>query len=117
MECSVTASAAKRPSIGLLIFAAGSAICAVADNIYVLLAGRFLQGAGAIGSVVTAMIADHVREDQRAHAMAVMGMTIAMSFAAAMIIGPIVGGFGQRAVLAHGHSRARGTGDPLHRRA
>jgi len=41
---------------------------------------------------VTAMISDHVREDQRAHAMAVMGMTIAMSFAAAMIIGPIIGG-------------------------
>ena len=78
--------------IGLLIFAAGSVICAVADDIYVLLLGRFLQGAGAIGSVVTAMIADHVREDQRAHAMAVMGMTIAMSFAAAMIIGPIIGG-------------------------
>ncbi len=79
--------------LGLLIFAAGSVICAVADNIYLLLLGRFLQGAGAIGSVVTAMIADHVREDQRAHAMAVMGMTIAMSFAAAMIIGPLVGGF------------------------
>ncbi len=79
--------------LGLLIFAAGSAICAIADNIYLLLLGRFLQGAGAIGSVVTAMIADHVREDQRAHAMAVMGMTIAMSFAAAMIIGPLVGGF------------------------
>jgi predicted MFS family arabinose efflux permease len=57
-----------------------------------LLLGRFLQGAGAIGSVVTAMIADHVREDERAHAMAVMGMTIAMSFAAAMIIGPLVAG-------------------------
>ncbi|WP_457598633.1 MFS transporter [Hydrogenimonas sp.] len=79
--------------LGLLIFAAGSVICAIADNIYLLLLGRFLQGAGAIGSVVTAMIADHVREDQRAHAMAVMGMTIAMSFAAAMIIGPLVGGF------------------------
>ena len=78
--------------IGLLIFAAGSAVCAVSDNIYMLLFGRFLQGAGAIGSVVTAMIADHVREDERAHAMAVMGMTIALSFAAAMIIGPIVGG-------------------------
>ena len=78
--------------IGLLIFAAGSAVAAMADNIWVLLAGRFLQGAGAIGSVVTAMIADQVREDERAHAMAVMGMTIAMSFAAAMIIGPIVGG-------------------------
>ena len=79
--------------IGLLIFAAGSVVCAMSTNIYMLLFGRFLQGAGAIGSVVTAMIADHVREDQRAHAMAVMGMTIAMSFAAAMIIGPIVGGF------------------------
>jgi len=78
--------------IGLLIFAAGSVVCALSNDIYTLLFGRFLQGAGAIGSVVTAMIADHVREDQRAHAMAVMGMTIAMSFAAAMIIGPIVGG-------------------------
>jgi len=78
--------------IGLLLFAAGSVICAIADNIYLLLAGRFLQGAGAIGSVVTAMIADYVKEDERAHAMAVMGMVIAMSFAAAMIIGPIVGG-------------------------
>ncbi len=78
--------------IGLLLFAAGSVICAVADNIYILLLGRFLQGSGAIGSVVTAMIADYVREDQRAHAMAVMGMVIALSFAAAMIIGPIIGG-------------------------
>jgi len=78
--------------LGLLLFAAGSVVAALADNIYMLLAGRFLQGAGAIGSVVTAMIADHVREDERAHAMAVMGMTIAMSFAAAMIIGPLVAG-------------------------
>jgi len=78
--------------IGLLLFTAGSVIAAVADNIYILLLGRFLQGTGAIGSVVTAMIADYVREDQRAHSMAVMGMVIAMSFAAAMIIGPIIGG-------------------------
>jgi len=85
--------------IGLLIFAGGSVISAIADNIYILLLGRFLQGAGAIGSVVTAMIADHVREDQRAHAMAVMGMTIAMSFAAAMIIGPIIGGIYSVSVL------------------
>ena len=77
---------------GLLIFIAGSVIAALSDNIYMLLAGRFLQGAGAIGSVVSAMIADIVKEEQRAHAMAVMGGTIAMSFAAAMIIAPIVGG-------------------------
>jgi len=77
---------------GLLIFIAGSVIAAMSDNIYMLLAGRFLQGAGAIGSVVSAMIADLVKEEQRAHAMAIMGGTIAMSFAAAMIIAPIVGG-------------------------
>jgi len=78
--------------VGLLIFAAGSFVAASADNIYMLLFGRFLQGAGAIGSVVTAMIADQVREDERAHAMAIMGMTIAMSFAAAMLIGPMMAG-------------------------
>jgi len=77
---------------GLLLFAAGSAVAAIADNIYILLLGRFLQGAGAIGSVVTAMIADQVREDERAHSMAIMGMVIAMSFAAAMILGPIIAG-------------------------
>ena len=78
--------------IGLLIFIAGSVMCALSDNIYMLLIGRFLQGAGAIGSVVTAMIADLVKEEQRAHAMAIMGGVIAMSFSAAMIIAPIVGG-------------------------
>jgi len=77
---------------GLLIFIAGSVVAALSDNIYMLLIGRFLQGAGAIGSVVSAMIADLVKEEQRAHAMAIMGGTIAMSFAAAMIIAPIVGG-------------------------
>ncbi len=78
--------------IGLLMFAAGSVIAAMATDIYTLLIGRFLQGAGAIGSVVTAMIADQVREDERAHAMAIMGMVIALSFAAAMIIGPMIAG-------------------------
>ena len=78
---------------GLLIFIAGSVIAAMSDNIYMLLIGRFLQGAGAIGSVVSAMIADLVKEEQRAHAMAIMGGTIAMSFAVAMIVAPIVGGY------------------------
>ncbi len=78
--------------IGLLIFAAGSLIAAMADDIYMLLLGRLLQGAGAIGAVIIAMISDHVREDERAHAMAAMGMTIALAFTAAMIIGPLLGG-------------------------
>ncbi len=77
---------------GLIIFIVGSIIAAMADNIYMLMVGRFLQGAGAIGSVVSAMIADLVKEEQRAHAMAIMGGTIALSFAVAMIVAPIVGG-------------------------
>ncbi len=78
---------------GLLIFILGSIIAAMSDNIYWLMFGRFLQGAGAIGSVVVAMISDLVKEESRAHAMAVMGGTIALSFAAAMIVGPVIGGF------------------------
>jgi predicted MFS family arabinose efflux permease len=77
---------------GLIIFIIGSIVAALSDNIYMLMVGRFLQGAGAIGSVVSAMIADLVKEEQRAHAMAIMGGTIAMSFAVAMIIAPIIGG-------------------------
>jgi len=77
---------------GLLIFIVGSIIAALSEDIYMLMLGRFLQGAGAIGSVVSAMIADLVKEEQRAHAMAIMGGTIAMSFAVAMIVAPIIGG-------------------------
>jgi len=76
--------------IGLLIFLAGSLLCAFSDNIYMLMIGRFLQGAGAIGSVVTAMIADLVEEKTRGHAMAIMGGFIAMSFAFAMALGPVI---------------------------
>jgi len=77
--------------IGLIIFGIGSIIAGVADDIYTLLIGRFLQGAGAIGSVIIAMISDHVKEEERAHAMAVMGMVIALAFTAAMVFGPIIG--------------------------
>ncbi len=79
--------------IGLLIFILGSIVAALATDIYTLMFGRFLQGAGAIGSVVTAMISDLVKEESRSHAMAIMGGTIAMSFAVAMVAGPLVGGY------------------------
>jgi predicted MFS family arabinose efflux permease len=80
--------------IGLLIFGAGSIIAGVANDIYTLLIGRFLQGAGAIGAVIIAMISDHVKEQERAHAMAVMGMVIALAFTGAMVFGPIIGSIG-----------------------
>ncbi len=80
--------------IGLVIFAIGSVIAGMAHDIYMLLVGRFLQGAGAIGSVIIAMISDHVKEQERAHAMAVMGMVIALAFTGAMIVGPLIGAVG-----------------------
>jgi predicted MFS family arabinose efflux permease len=59
------------------------------------MAGRFLQGAGAIGAVIPAMISDLVNEESRGKAMALMGGTIAISFAAAMALGPVLAaGFG-----------------------
>jgi predicted MFS family arabinose efflux permease len=52
--------------------------------------GRFLQGSGAIGAVIPAMISDLVSEEKRGHAMALMGGSIAMSFAFAMGLGPVI---------------------------
>jgi len=82
----------RKPTIlfGLIIFIIGSLICAFSTDIYSLMLGRFLQGAGAIGSVVTAMISDLVEEEVRGKAMAIMGGFIAMSFAIAMALGPVV---------------------------
>lgn len=79
--------------IGLLIFIIGSLICGFAEHIYTLMAGRFLQGAGAIGAVGTAMISDMVKEEVRAKAMAIMGGCIAASFAISMMLGSIIGGY------------------------
>ena len=77
--------------IGLILFALGSFICAISDDIYSLLFGRLLQGAGAIGAVVTATISDLVKEEQRSKAMATMGMFIGIAFAASMAAGPTIG--------------------------
>jgi len=78
---------------GLLIVSIGCLICAIASDIFTLMLGRLLQGAGAIGAVVTAMISDLVKEEQRSKAMAMMGMFIGLSFAIAMLAGPLIGGF------------------------
>ena len=83
----------RKPTIfvGLVIFLIGSVISAMSTDIYILMFGRFLQGAGAIGSVITAMISDLVEENIRGKAMAMMGGTIALSFALAMGLGPVIG--------------------------
>ena len=83
----------RKPTLlfGLIVFLIGSLICAYSTDIYTLMLGRFLQGAGAIGAVITAMISDLVAEEVRGKAMAIMGGSIAMSFALAMGLGPVIG--------------------------
>ena len=73
---------------GLLIFAAGSAVAASAESIWGVILGRGLQGFGAIASAVLALTADLTREEQRTKAMAIIGVSIGMAFALAMVAGP-----------------------------
>lgn len=76
--------------LGLVLFAIGSLIAATADDVVWVTIGRFLQGTGAIASAVLALAADLTREEQRSKVMAVIGMCIGLSFALAMVLGPMV---------------------------
>ncbi|CAM3592119.1 MULTISPECIES: MFS transporter [Helicobacter] len=78
-------------ALGLVVFVFGSLVCALSADIYWLIVGRLMQGAGAVGGVISAMIADLVREENRTKAMALMGGTISLSFTFALILGPILG--------------------------
>lgn len=79
---------------GLALFVAGSAVAALADSVAVIAAGRALQGAGAISASVMAMAADLTSREQRTKAMAAIGISIGLSFALALILGPLLAGWG-----------------------
>ncbi|OZG70935.1 MFS transporter [Hahella sp. CCB-MM4] len=76
--------------IGLVLFALGSVVAASSSSIYGVIVGRVLQGAGAIASVLMALLSDLTREENRTKAMATVGMTIGLSFAVALVLGPIL---------------------------
>ncbi|MGO2201768.1 MFS transporter [Pseudomonas helleri] len=82
----------RRPVIylGLIVFALGSVLAAQSDSIWGVIAGRVLQGAGAISAAVMALLSDLTREQHRTKAMAMIGMTIGLSFAVAMVVGPLL---------------------------
>ena len=75
---------------GLAVFAIGSVIAALASSIEGVIAGRLLQGAGAISATLTALIADVTRPEVRTRSMAFIGIGIGGSFLIAMIFGPAV---------------------------
>ena len=75
---------------GLVVFLIGSIIAAISETIYGVVIGRAIQGMGAIASAVLALAADLSREEQRPKVMATIGMFIGLSFALAMVLGPVV---------------------------
>jgi MFS family permease len=93
--------------IGLLLFALGSFVAAWGPNVAVVIAGRALQGAGAIAAPVTAFAADITREEHRTKAMAMIGGSIGLVFAVSLVAAPALypligmgGIFGMTGVLA-----------------
>ncbi|MFZ0558504.1 MAG: MFS transporter [Methylovirgula sp.] len=80
-------------SIGLVFFGIGSVVAALSTSITGVLIGRILQGTGAVGSVILALVADLTREEVRTKAMAIVGMTIGFSFLIAIVLGPLLASF------------------------
>ena len=76
--------------VGLLLFAAGSFLAGSAQSIYVVIAGRAIQSAGAVSSVVVALTADLTSERHRTKAMAMIGSTIGFAFALSLIVAPVL---------------------------
>ncbi len=77
---------------GLLLFAAGSAVAALATDIWWTIGGRILQGAGAISAAVTALAADLTREQHRTKVMAMIGSSIGLMFAISLVAAPALYG-------------------------
>lgn len=79
---------------GLLVFALGSVIAALSNDIYITILGRAVQGSGAIAATTMALAADLTREDHRAKVMAFIGMSIGIAFSVAMVVGPLISQWG-----------------------
>ncbi len=78
---------------GLLMFALGSFVAAWAPDLNWLVAGRSLQGAGAISAAVTAMLADLTRDEVRTKSMALVGGSIALMFALSLVLAPMLAAY------------------------
>ena len=63
---------------GLVLFAIGSAVAALAGSIEMVIAGRVIQGAGAISAAISALAADLTREQHRTKVMAMIGSSIGL---------------------------------------
>ena len=89
-------------TVGLVLFVAGSVLAALATSVPQLIAGRALQGAGAVAGVIMALLADSTREEVRTRAMALIGMSIGASYLLALPLGPLLAGVVGVTGLFHG---------------
>ncbi|MFI3196887.1 MAG: MFS transporter, partial [Methylococcaceae bacterium] len=79
--------------IGLILFFIGSVVAALSTSIYGVLLGRAIQGSGAIAAPIMALVADLTQEVHRTKAMALIGLSIGVSFGVAITAGPVIAGF------------------------
>ncbi len=77
-------------TIGLLIFALGGLVAALADSIGWLIVGRAIQGAGAISAATLALTADLTRETERTKAIAIIGVSIGATFMFSLMFAPLL---------------------------
>ena len=80
--------------VGLLLFVLGSVICALSNDIFWITIGRAIQGSGGISAAITAWLADATRPEVRTRAMAMVGGSIGLSFALALVAAPLIVGAG-----------------------
>ena len=76
--------------IGLLLFIIGSLIAAIDTHVIWVVIGRAVQGAGAVSAAVTALIADSTRDEHRTKAMALVGASIGLTYAASLVVSPLL---------------------------
>lgn len=86
----------RRPVVvfGLVLFVIGSVVCAISDDLFWITVGRAIQGSGAISAAVTAWLADATRDHVRTKAMALIGVSIGITFALSLVLAPLLVGWG-----------------------
>lgn len=75
---------------GLVVFALGSFVAALAPSLTWLAIGRAVQGAGAVSAAVTALLADQTRDEVRTKSMALVGASIGLMFALSLVAAPLL---------------------------
>lgn len=75
-------------SIGLVLFALGGLIAALAHTLEGVAVGRAVQGMGAVAGAGIALAADLTADENRSKVMGIIGVSIGLAFLLALILGP-----------------------------